>query len=68
VSCPPNTFALGGGGSVTTDQAIEQGHIQLTQTSPNTTGGTPNGWIVTVSLNANNAGGKTVIAYVVCSG
>jgi hypothetical protein len=68
VNCPPATVLLGGGGSVTADLVTEQGHVQLTQSSPNTTAGSPTGWIVTATLNQANIGGKTVIAYVVCTG
>jgi hypothetical protein len=67
VNCPAGHVLTGGGGSVTTDLVTEQGHVQLTQSSPNTTSGTPIGWVVVATLNQANAGGKTVIAYVVCS-
>lgn len=68
VNCPAGHILFGGGGSVTTDNPGEQGHVQLTQSSPNTTSGTPIGWIVVAALNQTNLTGKTVIAYVVCSG
>lgn len=67
VNCPGTEHALGGGGSVTTALASDQGSVQIIQSSPNTTAGTPIGWIITTAANKNVVGSKTIIVSVVCS-